>query len=144
MTRVNVYLTFNGNCEDAFRFYQSVFGGEFGHFSRFGEMPPSEDGQGMPDDQLNRIMHVSLPISIETAIMGSDTGGEWASSFVHGNNFSVSINVDSTAEADRIFNGLSKDGHVTMPLAATFWGSYFGMCTDKFGINWMMSCDVPA
>lgn len=142
MTTVNVYITFNGNCEEAFRFYQSIFGGEFTQFSRFNEMPPSEDGQGMPDDQKNRIMHVSLPISNETAIMGSDTGGEWAASFIAGNNFSVSINVDSRAEADKIFNGLSQGGHVTMPLSDTFWGSYFGMCTDKFGINWMMSCDV--
>jgi PhnB protein len=141
MTTVNVYLTFNGNCEEAFLFYQSVFGGEFGHFSRFGEMPPNEENS-MPEDQKNRIMHVSLPVSTQTAIMGSDTGGEWASTFIHGNNFSVSINVDSTAEADRLFIGLSDGGQVTMPLAATFWGSYFGMFTDKFGINWMVSCDT--
>ena len=140
MTTVNVYLTFNGNCEEAFNFYQSVFGGEFVNFSRFGEMPSEETGQ-MPDDEKNRIMHVSLPISAETALMGSDTGGEWASSFIPGNNFSVSISVDSTSEADRLFSGLSQDGHVTMPLATTFWGSYFGMFVDKFGISWMMSCD---
>ena len=141
MTTVNVYLTFNGNCEEAFLFYQSVFGGEFGHFSRFGEMPPNEENS-MPEDQKNRIMHVSLPVSTQTAIMGSDTGGEWASTFIHGNNFSVSINVDSTAEADRLFIGLSDGGQVTMPLAATFWGSYFGMFTDKFGINWMVNFDL--
>jgi PhnB protein len=140
MTTVNVYLTFNGNCEEAFNFYQSVFGGEFVNFSRFGEMPSEETGQ-LPDEEKNRIMHVSLPISAETALMGSDTGGEWASSFLHGNNFSVSINVDSTAEADRLFSGLSQDGHLTMPMAKTFWGSYFGMFVDKFGISWMISCD---
>lgn len=141
MTTVNVYLTFNGNCEEAFLFYQSVFGGEFGHFSKFGDMPPNEENS-MPADQMNKVMHVSLPISTQTAIMGSDTGGEWASSFIHGNNFSVSINVDSTSEADRLFNGLSEGGQVTMPMGATFWGSYFGMFADKFGINWMVSCDV--
>lgn len=140
MTTVNVYLTFNGNCEEAFNFYQSVFGGEFVNFSRFGEMPSEEPGQ-LPDEEKNKIMHVSLPISAETALMGSDTGGEWASSFLQGNNFSVSISVDSTAEADRLFTGLSKDGHVIMPMNKTFWGSYFGMFVDKFGISWMISCD---
>ena len=71
--------------------------------------------------------------------MGSDTGGEWASSYKPGNNFSISINADSKEEADRLFNGLSAGGKVTMPLANTFWGDYFGMLEDKFGINWMMS-----
>ena len=84
-------------------------------------------------------MHISLPISKETSLMGSDTGGEWASSFKEGNNFSISINADTREEADRIFNGLSAGGKVTMPMDKTFWGDYFGMWTDKFGINWMMS-----
>ena len=72
-------------------------------------------------------------------LMGSDTGGEWAASFKQGNNFSISVNAASKDEADRIFNALSAGGQVTMPLANTFWGDYFGMLTDKFGINWMMS-----
>ena len=71
--------------------------------------------------------------------MGSDTGGEWAQYFKAGNNFSVSITAESKEEADRLFNGLSAGGKVTMPLASTFWGDYFGMLEDKFGINWMMS-----
>ena len=85
-------------------------------------------------------MHVSLPISKETMLMGSDAGGEWASSITQGNNFAVSIGTDeSKEEADRLFNGLSAGGKVTMPMADTFWGDYFGMFTDKFGINWMVS-----
>lgn len=74
--------------------------------------------------------------------MGSDTGGEWAPDFVQGNNFSISINADNQEEADRLFNELSKGGNVTMPMANTFWGDYFGMFADKFGINWMVSYNM--
>lgn len=139
MTTVNIYLTFNGECEAAFMFYQSVFGGEFAVFSRFKEMPPQEGMPPMPAEAGEKIMHVSLPVSKETILMGSDTGGEWAKHFAKGTNFSVSISTDSQAEADRLFNGLSAGGQVTMPLSKTFWNSYFGMFTDKFGIQWMLS-----
>lgn len=139
MTQVNVYLNFNGNCEEAFNFYKSVFGGEFSYIGRFKDMPPQEGMPPMPEDMGNKIMHVSLPVSKETVLMGSDTGGEWAPSFVQGNNFSISIGTDSKDEADRFFNELSKDGKVTMPMNNTFWGDYFGMFADKFGINWMVS-----
>jgi PhnB protein len=138
MTLVNVYLTFNGNCEEAFNFYKSVFGGEFPYMGRYKDMP-GDDGKKVDEKDANRIMHVSLPISKETMLMGSDTGGEWASSFSQGNNFAISINTDSKSEADRVFNGLSSGGNVTMPMNKTFWGDYFGMFTDKFGINWMVS-----
>jgi len=140
MASVNIYLTFDGNCEEAFEFYKSVFGGEFPYVGRYKDMPPSEEG-GKPvsDKEGNKIMHMSLPISKETMLMGSDTGGEWASSFKQGNNFSISVNAESRDEADKVFNGLSKGGQVTMPMNKTFWGDYFGMWTDKFGINWMVS-----
>ena len=138
MTLVNVYLTFNGNCEEAFTFYKSVFGGEFPYMGRFKDMP-ADESKKMPDADANKIMHVSLPISKETMLMGSDVGGEWSPHFSVGNNFSISINTDSKNEADRIFNGLSAGGIVTMPMNKTFWGDYFGMFTDKFGINWMVS-----
>lgn len=140
MTTVNVYLTFNGNCEEAFNFYQSVFGGTFPYIGRFKDMPPQE-GMPMSPEDGERIMHVSLPISKETVLLGSDTGGAWASHFAKGNNFSVSINTDSQTEADRLFNGLSAGGQVTMPMSQTFWGSYFGMFTDKFGVSWMVSVE---
>lgn len=138
MTTVNIYLTFDGNCEEAFNFYKSVFGGEFPYVGRFKDMPA--DG-GKPLDPVfgEKIMHMSLPVSRETMLMGSDVGGEWATSLKPGNNFAISINTDSRAETDRLFNGLSEGGTVTMPLQTTFWGDYFGMWTDKFGINWMIS-----
>ena len=140
MATVNVYLTFNGNCEEAFNFYRSVFGGEFPYIGRFKDMP-ADGGKPLPPEDANKIMHVSLQISKETALMGSDTGGEWAPGFTQGNNFSISVNADSKAEAEKLFNGLSAGGMVAMPLAQTFWSECFGMCTDKFGIAWMMSYD---
>lgn len=141
MTTVNIYLTFNGNCEEAFLFYKSVFGGEFPYIGKFKDMP---DGQGKPvtAEELDRVMHVSLPISNETMLMGSDVGGEWASSYTPGNNFSISVNCDTTEEADRIFKGLAEGGQVTMPLSVTFWNAYFGMLIDKFGINWMFNVEM--
>ena len=138
MATVNAYLTFNGNCEEAFLFYRSVFGGEFPYLGRFKDMP-QDDANKMDPEMGEKIMHVSLPISKETILMGSDTGGEWAASFKQGNNFSISITASSKEEADRLFHGLSAGGNVTMPMDMTFWGDYFGMWQDKFGINWMMS-----
>lgn len=140
MATVNVYLTFNGNCEEAFNFYKSVFGGSFPYVGRFGEMPP-QGGKPLPEADKNKIMHISLPVSNETILMGSDTGGEWASNYKPGNNFSISINALSKEEADKLFKGLSAGGTVTMPMNKTFWGAYFGMFTDKFGINWMVNFD---
>lgn len=137
MSQLNVYLNFNGNCEEAFHFYNSVFGGAFSYLSRFGEMPENEAYKVSEADK-NKIMHVSLPVG-NSVLMGSDCGGEWAPTFKPGNNFSVSITAESKEEADIIFNALSSGGQITMPLANTFWGDYFGMLTDKFGINWMMS-----
>ena len=143
MATVNVYLTFNGNCEEAFDFYKSVFGGEFPYAGRFKDMPPQEGMPPMSEEMGNRIMHISLPVSKETILMGSDTGGEWAKDYTVGNNFSISVNTDSNDEADRIFNGLAEGGQVKMAMDKTFWGSYFGMLTDKFGINWMVSHEIP-
>lgn len=143
MATVNVYLTFDGNCEEAFNFYKSVFGGEFPYIGRFRDMPNDEKSKPVSEEDGNKIMHVTLPISKETSLMGSDTFGEWAPDLIQGNNFSVSINAESIAEADKLFNGLSADGKVTMPMNKTFWGAYFGMFTDKFGINWMVNFDEP-
>lgn len=138
MTTVNVYLTFNGNCKEAFDFYLSVFGGEFPYVGTFRDMP-QDAGMTMPEAELDRIMHISLPISQETMLMGSDTGGEWASRFLPGNNFSISINTDSKDKADHFFNALISGGQTIMPMNDTFWGDYYGMLTDRFGINWMIS-----
>lgn len=139
MTTVNIYLTFNGQCEEAFGFYKSVLGGEFAHVGRFKEMPPMEGIPPVTGADGEKIMHVSLPISSETILMGSDVAGQWATKITEGNNFSISVGTDSKEEADRIFTELSAGGKITMPIASTFWGDYFGSLTDKFGINWMVS-----
>jgi PhnB protein len=141
MTAVNPYLIFNGNCEEAFLFYQSVFGGEFPYIGKFKDMPADENGGcgEIAEEDANRIMHVSLPIG-NTILMGSDSNKQ-SGDVAFGGNFSISINVESTAEADRIFNGLSAGGNAFMPMSKTFWGAYFGMFTDKFGIGWMVNFD---
>ncbi len=141
-TTISPYLTFNGNCEDAFSFYKSVFGGEFPYIGRYKDMPPM-DGKTVPESEGNKIMHVSLPISKETILMGSDSSEAFGHATNIGNNFSISVNAKNHVEADRIYNGLSSGGHTTMPMNKTFWGSYFGMLKDKFDIRWMVSYDEP-
>lgn len=139
MTTINPYLIFNGDCEAAFLFYQSVFGGEIPYMGKFNEMPIDENSPKLSEVDANRVMHVCLPIG-NTMLMGSDSN-EASGAVTFGNNFSVSINVESIAEADRIFNGLSAGGNAYMPMIKTFWGAYFGMFTDKFGVNWMVNFD---
>jgi PhnB protein len=136
---INPYLTFNGNCEDAFNFYKSVFGGEFPYIGRFKDMPPMEGQPPMSEEAGNMIMHVSLPIGHDTVLMGSDSSNEWGHATHVGNNFNISVNAKSREEADRLYKGLAEGGKQTMPMNQTFWGSYFGMLTDKFDIQWMVS-----
>ena len=140
MATVNAYMTFNGNCEEAFNFYKSVFGGEFGYIGRYKDMPEM-GGEKAPAEEGEKIMHVSLQVSKETALMGSDSSNAFGQATIIGNNISMSVNAENKDEADRIFNGLAAGGKVTMPMNDTFWGAYFGMLVDKFGINWMMSYD---
>ncbi len=137
MAQVNPYLVFNGDCEAAFLVYKSVFGGEFPYIGRFGDMPPAEGQPELPEEDKNRIMHVSLPIG-NTILMGSDSNSQ-AGVVKMGENVSISINVDSREEADNIFKGLADV--VKMPMTDTFWGAYFGMFVDKFGIHWMINFD---
>ena len=138
MTKVNVYLLFDGNCEEAFNFYKSAFGKKFEMISRFKDMPPQEGQPPMPVEDLEKIMHVSLPIDGDSVLMGSDGGSEWSKRHQPGNNFSVSVSTKTRKEADRLFAKLSEGGNVIMAMEDTFWGEYFGMFTDKFGIKWMM------
>jgi len=137
----NIYLTFNGNCREAFEFYKSALGGDFSYVGTFEEMPPKEDMPQLPDSEKDKIMHMSLPISNETVLMGSDTSEVFGEPVKFGNNFSVSLNIESNEEADEIFNKLVEGGKVIMPMDKTFWSPYFGMLTDKFGINWMVNVD---
>ena len=139
MTTINPYLIFNGNCEEAFLFYKSVFGGEFPYIGKFKDMPAGENTPELSAEEANRIMHVCLPIG-ETVLMGSDSNSA-SGDVAFGSNVAISINVDSHAEADRIFNGLSAGGDPQMPMNDTFWGAYFGMLVDKFGVHWMVNFD---
>jgi PhnB protein len=137
MATVNPHLTFNGNCEDAFYFYKSIFGGEFLQISRFKDMPAMPDMK-MPESANEKIMHISLPISKETILMGSDANPMMGSVSI-GQNLSLSISTERRTEADNIFNSLSSGGKFIMPMTDTFWGSYFGMLNDKYGFIWMIS-----
>ena len=136
---LNAYLHFNDNCREAFEFYRSVFGGEFAIITTFADGPV--DMPPLPENEKDRIMHVSLPIGSAT-LMGSDTCTPFGPPPVAGNNFSISISADTREETDRAFALLAEGGNVAMPPQDMFWGAYFGMCTDKFGVNWMLSCET--
>lgn len=137
MSSIHPYLNFDDTCEAAFQHYRSIFGGEFASMMRF------EDGpEGFPytEEEASKIMHIALPIGEHTILMGSDRSLSTGKTKV-GDNFSISYSADSREEADRIFQQLSEGGQITMPISQTFWGAYFGMLTDAFGINWMISYD---
>lgn len=138
MASINPYLTFNGNCEAAFNFYKSVFGGDFPYVGRFKDMPAETP---VSEAEKERIMHISLPISKETTLMGSDCLEVMDHVTKAGGSFSIAIGTESEEEARRIFDALSVGGNVMMPLDKTFWGALFGMFTDKFGIQWMVNYD---
>ncbi len=129
------YLSFDGNCREAFDFYRQVFGGEFRANVTFGEAPPDVV---IPHGERDRIMHVSLPIGSST-LMGSDSCSAFGPPPQSGNNFSISISSSSRGETDDLFAKLSRDGEVEMPPQDMFWGAYFGSCTDKFGIRWQIN-----
>jgi PhnB protein len=139
MPFINPYLSFNGNCEAAFQFYQSVFGGEL-ELYRFKETPPEEEG-GYPiaENERERVMHVSLPIGERGVLMGCDTSEVSGSIATCGNNITISICTDSEEEAKRVFNALAEGGTIIMPIEKTFWADLFGMLVDSFGIPWMVN-----
>lgn len=138
MTTINPYVNFNGNAEDAFNFYKSVFGGEFAMVQRFKDSP--EAARVKPMDQ-DKMMHIALPIGKDNILMATDALDYMRHSYKEGNNFSISVSSDTQNEAEKIFNGLSSGGKVSVPFSKAFWGSYFGMLTDKFGLQWMVSHD---
>jgi len=129
------YLNFGGSTEAAFKHYQSVFGGEFSSLQRFSDTPQGAD---MPEADRGKIMHISLQVDKDTTIMGSDHL-EAMGPLIPGNNFSLSVHPKSEAEAKRIFDALSAGGQVLMPIEKVFWGAYFGMLTDQFGIKWIIN-----
>jgi PhnB protein len=133
MARPSIYLHFNGNCREAFDYYSRALNGKIEFIQTFGEAP--SDGQDMSAFK-DQIMHVSMDVE-GAKIMGSDAPGPYAVTV--GSNFSIALNPNSEAEAERQFNALAEGGQIKMPLAETFWAKKFGMLTDKFGVNWMVS-----
>lgn len=136
---LNTYLTFEKECREAFEFYRSVFGGDFLFVQTFGDGPPDLE---VPEDERDRIMHVSLPIG-ESVLMGSDHATTFGPSPQAGSNFSITVSPDDKADADRLLAGLSEGGNLVMPMQDMFWGAYFGMCVDKFGIRWQINFESP-
>jgi PhnB protein len=138
MPIINVYLYFKGNCEKAFDFYKSIFGGEYEFLGRYGDI--SQDArENFPYCTDDQIMHVTLPISKETMLMGADliTSNEEISDSK--SRFSLYVRTETMNEAERIFEALSDEGAVIVPLDNQFWSSYYGLCIDKFGISWKIT-----
>ncbi len=140
MASVNPYLNFAGNTEAAFLFYKSVFGGEFAMLQRFSETPHADS---IPAHERDKIMHIALPIGKDTMLMATDALESQGHKVLFGNNISLTISVETKAEADRFFNGLSAGGQVDMPITEMFWGAYFGLLTDPYGVKWMIDCPLP-
>ena len=135
MPSINSYLNFAGNTEEAFKFYQSVFGGELS-MMRFSDTPA---GANVPPAVKDKIMHASLPIGKDDILMATDACEEMGFNLKLGTNYYICISPESKEEADRLFNNLADGGKVNMPLADMFWGAYYGDLTDKFGIQWMVN-----
>lgn len=138
MTSIQPYLNFRGNTEEVFNFYKSVFGGEFSTLQRFKDTP---EGDKLSTSDQEKIMHISLPIGNNSILMATDILESMGQTIILGTNFSISINTESEAETKKLFDLLSDGGKIEMPLEKTFWGAYFGMFTDKFGIQWMVNYD---
>jgi len=141
MTKLNTYLNFAGNTEEAFNFYKSVFGGEFKTIMRFKDMPM--EGVKIPKKDENKIMHIGLPIGKDEVLMASDSLESLGQKLIKGNNVYVSVHPDSKEEADRIFKALSAGGSVEMQIANQPWGDYWGSFKDKFGVLWMVDYGYP-
>lgn len=142
MARVNTYLNFSRNTEEAFNFYKSVFGGEFGNngIARFGDIPAMEGMPPLPNEDKNLIMHIELVITGGHVLMGTDAPESMGFKVNFGNNVHISIEPDTRAETKKLFDALSTGGKVEQDLQEMFWGAYYGACKDKFGVQWMFNC----
>jgi len=136
MATLNTYLNFNGNTEEVFNFYKSVFGGEFIVVQRFGDSPGCD---GMSAGDKEKIMHIALPVG-GNILMGTDITAPMPAA-TYGTGISLSIDAQSEEEAKELFDKLASGGTVTMALDKMFWGALFGMATDKYGIQWMVNYD---
>ena len=138
MALINPHINFNGNAEEAFTFYKSVFGGEFANVIRFKDMASADFA--VSEKEANKIMHIALPIG-KNVLMANDVPESMGRTNEAENRSKISISAESKEEADKLFNGLSAGGQVEMPMADSPWGSYFGMFRDKYGIEWMVDFD---
>lgn len=140
MASANAYLNFGGNCQQAFDFYKSVFGGEFSNVTRFSDMPSDPS---MPDIEVdpNQVAHISLPLG-DSMIMGSDVPVAMGT-VTAGNSTYVCVTPDSVKDAEKMFGSLSEGGQIEMPFGKQPWGDYYGSCADKFGIKWMVDVADP-
>lgn len=141
MPQINPHINFNGNAEEAFHFYQSVFGGEFTKIIRFKELASAEFP--VPEKEANKIMHISLPVGA-TMLMGNDVPEMMGRVSENENRSKIVITAASREEAEHLFKGLSAGGTVEFPLNDSPWGTYFGMFRDKYGIEWMIDFDPNA
>jgi PhnB protein len=132
--QMNPYLSFGGDCEEAFKFYEECLDGKLGEIFRYAGTPVSEQ---VPGDWQNKVMHGSLTIG-EQVLMGADIAPD---RYEKPQGFSLSLQIKNTTEAERIFQFLAKDGTVVMPLQKTFWAARFGMLVDRFGIPWLVNCE---
>ena len=140
MIKINTYLNFPGNTEEAFNFYKKIFGGDFaGGIFRFKDTP---DKDKLSKDDQEKVMHIGLPVG-NNMLMATDALESMGFKLTFGNNFHLSIETEDKEEADRIFSSLSEGGNVQIPIKDEFWGAYFGMLTDKFGVQWMVSYTYP-
>jgi len=138
MAQINPHINFNGNAEEAFNFYKSVFGGEFALIMRFKDMESPEFP--VAENEANKIMHIALPIG-KNVLMANDVPESMGRTNENENRSKISISAESKEEADKLFNGLSVDGQIEFPIGDSPWGSYFGMFRDKYGIEWMVDFD---
>ena len=138
MALINPYINFNGNAEEAFHFYKSVFGGEFAMIMRFKDM--SSPDNPFSEREANKIMHIALPIG-KNVLMANDVPESMGRTNENENRSKISVSAESKEEADKIFSGLSAGGNIEMPIADSPWGSYFGMFRDKYGIEWTVDFD---
>jgi PhnB protein len=138
MALINPHINFNGNAEEAFNFYKSVFGGEFSKIMRFKDLATTEFQ--VTGNEANKIMHIALPIG-QNILMGNDVPESMGPVNENENRSKISISAESREEADKLFSGLSAGGNIEVPIDDSPWGSYFGMFRDKFGIEWMVDFD---
>lgn len=134
---VILYLQFNGNCAEAFAHYEKLMGGKVIMQSKYSDSPMAND---MPAEMRDKLIHISMQIG-NTVLMGSDAP---PNHYAKPQGFSASVAVKTPADADRVFAGLADGGSITMPIDKTFWSPRFGMCTDRFGIPWMVNCEAAA